>query len=180
MMFEWNFFDSVEICNNDNESYSTETLKTYEKIVLDYNSDKNQFVYLISHRGKSFFLKSAKWPQDFADILGYTQIEIENLCPAHQSNNLDNLVAVIEENFKVKNVTECYKEMLPMIQLASPVMVTSVNIYLTPNDGKINIYKIDIHKSAEFCRIKFNEMKKHITDNYAFRESIKRITGNIQ
>ncbi len=50
MMFEWNFFDSIEICNNDNESYSTETLKTYEKIVLDYNSDKNQFVYLISHR----------------------------------------------------------------------------------------------------------------------------------
>ncbi|MCY9186660.1 hypothetical protein [Bacillus halotolerans] len=176
-MFKWNFFDSIEICNHNNELHSTETQKAFEQIVLDYNSDKNQFVYLISHRGKSFFLKSSKWPQDFADILGYTQIEIENLCSVHQSNNLDNLVAVIEENFKVKNVTECYKEMLPMIQLASPVMVTSVNIYLTPDDGKINIYKIDIHKSAEFCRIKFNEMKKHIPDNNVFREIIRRITG---
>lgn len=177
MMFEWNFFDSVEICN---QSYSAETIRTYEQIILDYNSDKNQFVYLISHRGKSFFLKSSKWPQDFADILGYTQIEIENLCPVHQSNDLNNLVAVIEENVEIKNVTDCYKEMLPLIQLTDPVMVTSVNIYLTPDDDNINIYKIDIHKSAEFCRIKFNEMKKHIPDNHAFRESIRRITGNQQ
>lgn len=180
MMFEWDFFDSIEICNHDHESYSTETLKAYEQIVLDVNSDKDQFVYLISHCGKSFFLKSSIWPQDFSDILGYTQIEIENLCPVHQSKDLGCLVAVIEGNFKIKNVTECYKEILPLIQLTCPVMVTSVNVSLWPNDGKINIYKIDIHKSAEFCRIKFNEMKKHIPDNYAFRDSIRRITDNQQ